>query len=131
MKPGLFVGYEERMDIVVTEDMVASFGGEMIHPVLSTVSMIYYMEWVGRKVILPFLDDEEEGIGASIFVEHRSPAPVGKKVTFIATVTRVVPGKVICHVQAKHDQSIVGEGEFVQAIVHKKRIQQKIKAMSP
>lgn len=49
------------MSITVTEDMIAAFGGEMVHPVLSTVTMVYYMEWVGRKVILPFLEEGEEG----------------------------------------------------------------------
>lgn len=130
MKPGLIVGYEETMEIVVTSGMVASFGGEIIHPVLSTVSMIYYMEWVGRKVILPFLEESEEGIGASISIHHRAPAPIGKKVGFCAVVTEVISEKVVCRVKAEHQQSVVGEGEFVQVILSKERIQNRIREMS-
>ncbi len=129
MKPGLEPGYQETMTVVVTEDMVASFGGQMVHPVLSTVSMVYYMEWTGRKVILPFLENGEEGVGASVDIRHRAPAPVGKMVSFVATVTEVTPQKVVCNVIAEHDRAIVGEGEFVQVIVPKEKLEESIERM--
>lgn len=129
MKPGLVPGYEESMTMTVSEEMVAAFEGEMVHPTLSTVTMVYYMEWVGRKVILPFLEEGEEGVGASINVKHRAPAPVGKTVTFVARVTEVTPHKVVCAVTAEHDRAIVGEGEFTQILLPKERIQENIERM--
>jgi predicted thioesterase len=129
MKPGLHPGYRETMTVTVTDDMVAQFGGKMVHPVLSTVSMVYFMEWVGRKVILPFLEEHEEGVGASINVKHRAPAPVGKEVTFVATVKEVMPNKVVCDVIAEHDRAIVGESEFTQVILSKERIRENIERM--
>lgn len=129
MKPGLYTGYQEKMTVTVTEEMVASFDGQMIHPVLSTVTMVYYMEWVGRRVILPFLEEGEEGIGASINVRHRAPAPVGKNVTFVATVTAWTPQKVVCDVNAEHDDALVGECEFVQVIWPKEKLQAHIEQM--
>ncbi|SFI84809.1 thioesterase family protein [Thermoflavimicrobium dichotomicum] len=129
MKPGLVPGYQETMTMTVTEEMVASFGGEMVHPTLSTFHMIYYMEWVGRKVLLPFLAEGEEGVGVEIQVKHRAPAPVGKQVTFVATVTKVTPYNVVCTVMAEHDRAIVGEGKFVQAILSKKKIHENIEKM--
>lgn len=101
----------------------------MIHPTLSTVTMVYYMEWVGRKVILPFLEEGEEGVGASINVKHRAPAPVGKQVHFIAKVTEVTQSKVVCTVIAEHDRAIVGEAEFTQVILPKERIRENIERM--
>ena len=50
------VGREETIEIIVTEDMFAAFEGEVVHPVYSTVAMTYHMEWVSRKIILPFLE---------------------------------------------------------------------------
>ncbi|MBA4493412.1 thioesterase family protein [Paenactinomyces guangxiensis] len=129
MKPGLVPGYEEKMVITVTDEMAASFGGEMVHPALSTVTMVYYMEWVGRKVILPFLEAGEEGVGASINVRHRAPAPLGKQVTFVARVTQSTPNKVVCTVLAEHNRAIVGEGEFTQIILPKERIRENIERM--
>lgn len=129
MRSGLTPGYQEKITITVTEDMVASFGGQMVHPVLSTGSLVYYMEWAGRKVILPFLQEGEEGVGAYIQVKHRAPAPVGKQVTFIATVKEVTAQKVVCDVIAKHDRAVVGESEFVQIILPKDKLNENIERM--
>jgi predicted thioesterase len=87
------------------------------------------MEWVGRKVILPFLEEGEEGVGGSITVEHRSPAPIGKQVTFIAEATEVKPNKVVCRVVAEHDKAIVGEGTFTQVILPVEKIHRRIEQM--
>ncbi len=129
MKPGLHPGHREQITITVTEEMVASFGGKMVHPTLSTVTMVYYMEWAGRKVILPFLEEEEEGVGGQIAVKHCSPAPVGKKVTFTAEATEVKENKVVCRVWAEHDKAVVGEGTFTQVIAPKARIRERIEQM--
>jgi fluoroacetyl-CoA thioesterase len=129
MKPGLAPGHRETMTVTVTEEMVAGFGGKVIHPVLSTVHMVYYMEWVGRKVLEPFLEEHEEGVGASINVKHRAPAPVGKTVTFVATVKEVTTNKLVCDVIAEHDRAIVGESEFVQVIMPKERLKENIERM--
>lgn len=129
VKPGLNVGHRETMSIVVAPDMCPAFGGVQVHPTLSTVSMIYYMEWVGRRVILPFLEEGEEGVGAAISVEHRAPAPVGKEVTFTAEAVEVAPRRVVCRVWAEHDKGIVGEGMFHQAILPRQKILDRIASM--
>ncbi|SMO92267.1 thioesterase family protein [Melghirimyces algeriensis] len=129
MKPGLVPGLQETMRVTVTEEMTASFGGQEIHPTLSTVTMVYYMEWVGRKVILPFFEEEEEGVGGEISVKHRAPAPVGKDVLFTAEVTKVQVPHVVCRVEARHNRAVVGEGRFVQAILPKKNIRNRIEEM--
>lgn len=129
MKPGLKPGHREQMQVTVTGEMTASFGGKEVHPTLSTVAMIYYMEWVGRQVILPFLEEGEEGVGSEISIQHRAPAPVGKEVTFTAEVIEVKPPKVVCRVRAEHDKSLVGAGTFVQAILSKQGILERIRQM--
>ncbi|MGF7088171.1 putative thioesterase [Kroppenstedtia sanguinis] len=129
MKPGLKPGHRKQMQVTVTDEMTASFGGNQVHPTLSTVSMIYYMEWVGRQVILPFLEPGEEGVGSEISIQHRAPAPVGKEVTFTAEAIEVKPSKVVCSVRGEHDKSLVGAGTFVQAILPKQGILERIRQM--
>ena len=129
MKTGLARGRLETVRITVTEDMCPSFAGATVHPTLSTVSMVYHMEWAGRRVILPFLEDCEEGIGASICIDHLAPAPVGKQVTFYAQAEDVSPHKVVCRVWAEHDKARIGEGTFTQVITRKERILQRIHDM--
>lgn len=53
MKEGLKVGDWAVLEIVVTEDMFAQFGDELVHPAYSTASMVYHMEWVSRDSLLP------------------------------------------------------------------------------
>ncbi|OYD08589.1 thioesterase family protein [Paludifilum halophilum] len=129
MKEGLKPGHRETIEMTVTREMTASFGGEEVHPTLSTVTMVYYMEWAGRRVILPFLEEGEEGVGGSISVKHRAPAPVGKTVIFTAEAVEVKLDKVVCRVRAAHDKSVVGEGRFVQAILPRDQIRRRIEAM--
>jgi predicted thioesterase len=129
MKQGLELGHQETISIVVTEEMAASFAGQMVHPVLSTVHMVYYMEWAGRKVILPFLEEGEEGVGATIHIRHIAPAPIGKRVDFTATVIERTDNKVVCQVKAEHDRAVVGEGEFVQVILPLAKIEANINRM--
>ncbi|SFT01704.1 thioesterase family protein [Marininema halotolerans] len=129
MKPGLQPGIEEQMVVTVAGEMTASFGGVEIHPVLSTVTMVYYMEWVSRKIILPYLENGEEGVGGAITLEHMAPAPVGKVVTFTSTVVEVTSNRVICEVKAEHDKSLVGEGTFHQVILPVEKLYQRIQEM--
>ncbi|MCF8568082.1 thioesterase [Alicyclobacillus tolerans] len=129
MNPGLTRGRLETVQITVTEDMCPSFAGATVHPTLSTVSMVYHMEWAGRKMILPFLEDCEEGIGASICINHLAPAPVGKQVTFYAQAEDVLPRKVVCRVWAEHDKARIGEGTFTQVIAPKDGIMKRIHDM--
>jgi fluoroacetyl-CoA thioesterase len=54
---------------------------------------------------------------------------VGKEVTFTAEASEVKPSKVVCLVRAEHDKSLVGTGTFVQTILPKQRILDRIKQM--
>lgn len=129
MKQGIAKGQTAQLSVTVTEDMCPSFAGTAVHPTMSTVSMVYYMEWAGRQVILPFLEEHEEGIGASICIQHAAPAPVGKLVTFYAEATDVSDRKVVCKVWAEHDRACVGEGTFTQVISSKQKIMERIHSM--
>ncbi|WP_027417035.1 thioesterase family protein [Aneurinibacillus terranovensis] len=134
MKEGLVPGITADFSIIVEESMMPAFDGEVVHPVLSTVSMIYYMEKAGRYVILPYLEDDEEGAGFSIDIKHIGPAVVGQVVRFKAVCTEVNEKRVVCEVTAHTNLNIVGQGSFIQAFFKKtdmakriERIQEQIR----
>ncbi|MUK88677.1 thioesterase [Ornithinibacillus sp. L9] len=126
MKPGMEIGRKESIEIEVTEDMFASFEGKVVHPAYSTVAMVYHMEWVSRKIILPFLEDHEEGMGAAVELKHINASPVHSKVKLIATLTEYKDQQVITKVEAYNEQGIIGKGIVKQVILPKKVIQQKL-----
>jgi predicted thioesterase len=130
MKPGLKLGKEEIIEVIVTEDMFASFEGEVVHPVYSTVAMTYHMEWVSRKIILPYLESEEEGMGASIQLKHIAASPVGTFVTLTATVIELKDQFVKTSVIANNHLGVIGKGEVTQVILPKDMIAKKLKEAS-
>lgn len=130
MKQGLEVGRTETIDIIVTEEMFAAFEGEVVHPVYSTVAMTYHMEWVSRKIILPFLEPDEEGIGASVQLRHLAPSPLGSKVTLTAVLTELRNNAAVTEVIAKNHVGIIGEGIVKQIILPKETIAQKMRNAS-
>lgn len=128
MKSGLTVGHTIEIIIDVTPDMHASFEGEVVHPVYSTVQMVYHMEWASRQIILPFLEEEEEGMGAEVKVMHRSPARTGTRLSITATVTRMNEKGIWTEImiRRKETDSIVGEGEVRQVVLLKQTIAKRI-----
>jgi len=128
MKSGLTVGHTLEIIIDVTPDMHASFEGEVVHPVYSTVQMVYHMEWASRQIILPFLEEKEEGMGAEVKVVHRAPARTGTSLSIKATVTRMNAKGIWTKIMIRREEtdSIVGEGEVRQVVLPKQTIAERI-----
>lgn len=126
MKAGMEIGRTESIEIVVTEDMFASFEGNVVHPAYSTVAMVYHMEWVSRKIILPFLEEDEEGMGGAVQLKHIAPSPLHSKVTLTATLTAYENQQVITDVEAHNEHGLIGKGQVKQVILPKKLIRERL-----
>jgi len=126
LKKGLKVGNSVEFEVTVDESMFPAFDGNVVHPVMSTVTMIYYMEKAGRYIILPYLNEEEEGAGFAVSIKHINPAVLGQQVRFRAICTEVTEREVICKVTAETDLHLIGEGTFTQKIFLKEKMTEKI-----
>lgn len=122
MRDGLKAGHTSSIDVIVTPDMFARFEGKLVHPVYSTVSMVYHMEWVSRQIILPFLEDDEEGMGGAVTVKHIAPCVEGARVTVTATVTDLHANTILTNVKAESKGRLIGVGEVKQVILPKVKI---------
>ncbi|MFD1737208.1 thioesterase family protein [Bacillus salitolerans] len=122
MKPGIQIGDSISMAITVTSDMFAKFDGVLVHPAYSTVSMVYHMEWVSRQIILPYLEDHEEGMGSAVSVKHIAPSIEGANLMITATVTAYESNFVLTRTDVKHGSKLVGLGEVKQVILPKVKI---------
>jgi fluoroacetyl-CoA thioesterase len=129
MKPGMEVGQKATISATVTPDMFAQFEGNVVHPVYSTVSMVYHMEWAARQIILPFLEDHEEGMGGGVSAKHLAPTPEGAEITITATLREVKGKAVICDLTVHNGKAIVGEGEVTQYILPRHQISNNIEKM--
>ncbi|WP_338779630.1 thioesterase [Metabacillus sp. FJAT-52054] len=126
MKKGMELGCQAVCEVMVTPDMFAQFEGKVVHPVYSTVSMVHSMEWASRKIILPFLEDWEEGMGASVKLKHIAPAGEGSLVRVVATLVKKERNLVYTDVEAYTNNRLIGKGEVVQVILQKEEISSKI-----
>ncbi|PLR81540.1 MULTISPECIES: thioesterase family protein [Bacillus] len=126
MKPGLRIGDGVTIKVVVTPEMYARFAGEIVHRTYSTVTMIYHMEWASRQIILPFLEEDEEGMGSEVKAKHLAPSPAGSQLTITAEVIGLKNNKVITKVSAQNEKELIGIGEVTQVILSKDRIRELV-----
>lgn len=126
MKAELKIGDSNILELEVTEDMFAQFGGEIVHPTYSTASMVYHMEWASRDLVLPYLEEDEESAGAAVTMKHIAPSALGTKIEVKATVSEILERTVMTDVTITNENGVIGEGEVKQAILPKNTMQKKL-----
>jgi predicted thioesterase len=95
----------------------ASFNGVMIHPYYSTYALGRDAEWTSRQFVLDMKEVEEEGIGTYVNIEHKSPAPIGSEVRFIASIKSVHLNEVHCTIVARVGNRLIAKIETGQKIL--------------
>ncbi len=128
-------GYTTRHEVVVTEAMTVDFEQPepelgRLHPVYATYWLTKHMELVSRKIILPFLEEGEAGIGFEVSVRHLASALLGMKVRLTARHLKTERNRVYATCQAYSELGDkVGEGSTTQVILPRERLEQGFKAL--
>lgn len=123
-------GFTATHEIVVTDAMTVDFEDRRdpamgrLHPVYATYWLAKHMELVSRKLILPFLEEGDAGIGQSVSVTHLTSALPGMRVSLTARCERHDGNRVQATCQAVSELGdVVGEGATVQAIVSAEKLE--------
>ena len=127
MKEGLQIGAMAEVTAKVSEEMFAQFEGQIVHRAYSTVAMVYHMEWASRKIILPYLESHEEGVGGAVTVKHIAPTGEGTNVHVTAVVTDITDHCIVTSVEVHNETGLIGVGEVKQGIVMKESMERRIK----
>lgn len=130
MKPGLAKGVSAEVVIEVTEDMCPAFDGVVVHRVYSTWSLAHHMELAARKVLVPYLEEHEEGLGTHLTVDHLAPTPVGRTVRVVAVAGEVDSHRLVCDVRAFDGKRLVASGIQIQRVLPKESIRKLIARIS-
>ncbi len=138
MRPGLHSGASAAIHITVTPDMVATFD-ELgpVHPVYATWNLVRHMEEASRKVILPYLDEDEDAVGHAVEVVHLAPTLVGRPVVVTAYVAAIEDRQITCTVvahshppgQPADHAALIGRGRTVQIVVDKAWLAARLAAL--
>jgi len=117
-------GFTQTLSVTVTDDMTVNFGElGRLHPVYATYWMARHFEEAGRKIILPFLEDGEGGIGTQVDVTHTASALPGMRVTVTATFKRQEGRRVIARMVAVNELGDeIGHGTTTQMVLPQARI---------
>lgn len=110
--------------VQVVQADVAAFGGEEVHPVCSTFALAREMEWSSRLFVLEMKEEEEEGIGTRLSIEHRSPALLGEELHIKATVESLEGKAIQCTIEVRAGERLVATGVTGQKILNKGKLDQ-------
>lgn len=123
MKEIFKIGAKKTFSTVVKEKDAAAFDAGMVHPVYSTFSLCRDAEWVCRLFVLDMKEEDEEGIGTMVSIEHHSAALIGQQVDFIAEIESINGHEIICTFQAKVGERLIAEGKTGQRILKRDKIE--------
>lgn len=107
---------------IVSEADFPVFAGEQVHAVCSTYTLAREFEWAGRRVFLGGRTEGTEAVGASVSVEHRSPAFHGEELTITATPTHFVKGFLTCACEARVGNRLIATGETGQKVAAAEKV---------
>jgi predicted thioesterase len=117
LKPGL----SHHMEFVVEEEHTASHLGSGTVRVLSTPTMILFMERTARIMMDEYLPDTHTSVGAQVNVRHLAPSPVGNTVRAEVEITSVDGNKVMLNVAVWDGEEKVGNGQHERFVIDKER----------
>lgn len=115
-------GDQKSFRRVVEESDCAIFNGELLHRVCATFALARDFEWSSRLFFLEMKDDDEEGVGTMLAIDHQSPAFVGEEVLFTATVEKIERNELICSIDARVGDRIIACGKTGQKMLKKDRL---------
>ncbi|HEY8552335.1 MAG TPA: thioesterase family protein [Thermaerobacter sp.] len=126
VKPGFVPGLRAEVEATVDATMQAAFDGRVIHPLYSTWALVHHLEHAARRVLEPFLEPHEEGVGYAVEVRHLAPTPVGARVRAVAVLEAVEGNRVVCRVEAYNDLEKIAEGRQVQVVLDRAAFRRRI-----
>lgn len=124
-------GFTQTLTVPVTDEMTVQFAElGAVHPVYATYWLARHFEEAGRKIILPFLEDGEGGIGTQVDVTHTASALPGMTVTVTATFNRMEGRRIVCDLRAVSELGDeIGHGTTTQMALPQARIDANFEAL--
>lgn len=130
LKVEIPVGLTCRDKFKVKHEHTAKILGSGGVEVLSTPSMIAFMENVAWRCVEKYLPEGYTTVGVKISIEHLNPAPVGAEVTVEAKLVRVEGRKLVFEVRTFWNNLKIGEGVHERYIVSKAKFSSKVKELT-
>jgi predicted thioesterase len=120
------IGAAAEVSFVVTPEHAIDFADGGMPAVLSTPTLVRFLERTAREVLLPVLDDGERSVGAEIEVRHFAPTPLGQTVTCTARVIQADGPQITFQVEARDEHEVIARGLHKRAVIRVDRFAQRV-----
>ncbi|MEK6780519.1 MAG: hotdog domain-containing protein [Bacteroidota bacterium] len=122
MKDIFKLGNQKVYQKIITEEDQAAFHGEVLHRVCSTFALARDFEWSSRLFFIEMKEEDEEGVGTFLSIEHKSPAFVGEALRVTATIEKIERNELICSIEALCGNRIIAIGKTGQKMLKKDKL---------
>jgi predicted thioesterase len=122
MKAPFGIGDKKIYRKVVTKDDQATFHGSTLHAVCSTFALARDMEWSSRLFFIEMKEDDEEGVGTHLSIDHAGPAFVGEELVFEATIEKMDKNELICSIVVSTSGRVIATGKTGQKMLKKDKL---------
>lgn len=130
MKTTPKIGDIGELEFTVDERHVIDFADDALPAVLSTPTLINFLERAAREAIAPNLESGESSLGTQIEVQHLAPTPPGQRVVCRARVIHVDGVTITFQIEAKDQQDLIARGLHKRSIVRKDRFAARVRRKS-
>jgi predicted thioesterase len=132
MKSRPKIGTVGELDIPTEAKHAVAFAGNGMPAVVSTPSLIDFLERTARETIADCLDSNERSVGTELDIRHLAPTPVGQTIHCHAQVIAVEDRKITFQIEARDAREVVMRGLHQRAVIRvesfSRRVQEKMGA---
>jgi fluoroacetyl-CoA thioesterase len=114
------LGHANTMEFVPEERHTAAAVGNT--EVVSTPSLIGFIEQTSHHAILPFVEAGEVSVGTRVEVDHLAAAFLGRPIVALSRVAGVEGRRITFEVEARQGDKLVMKGRHGRAIVSRDRL---------
>jgi len=111
---------------LVSEEHTAYHIGSGESRVLSTPSMISFMEQVAHRLLEADLPEGKISVGIRVDIKHLAATPVQAEVRVRTRLQEISGSRLLFKVEAWDEQEKIGEGEHQRAVVDARRFQESL-----
>jgi len=111
-------GTTHTKTVTVRDRHAVDFAVPALPPVLSTPSLILFLERAALELMTPYLEEGELTVGVKVDVQHIAPTPIGATVTCTARVVQSDGPAVTFQVEARDEYEVIAKGLHQRRVVN-------------
>ena len=116
----------EESYVIKNENSAENMGsGDLA--VLSTPSLVAFMENAAKNYLNKFLPEEMGSVGSNININHIAPTLIGNSITVRGKITEVIKEKIIkFSIEAYEKDKKIGDAEHTRIIINNTKFLEKL-----